>query len=77
MDKAATYFVYGWVKVSCATSEEVVLRKRWNTSVRELQRRPSEADTFFFVKVQLVKNMTISLKLSCEVTDSFFLVSEV
>eukprot|EP00064_Thunnus_orientalis_P006947 superscaffoldBa00000747_g6966 len=73
-DKAGTYLIYGWVKISDNTSEEIILQCTWENTNRTIQkkhREKNETEIFsFFDRVQLANNSRMSIYFKSICRDS-------
>ncbi|KAG7513395.1 hypothetical protein JOB18_006816 [Solea senegalensis] len=78
VDKAATYLIYGWVKLSDITSEDVVLMQTFKEDERVIEKKKAErSEVFFFKRKLLVNNSTVSIHFKSAYTDGLFHVYEV
>lgn len=78
VDKTATYLIYGWVKLTDITSEEIVLVQKLNENKRTIQKKKEEGkrEISFFDKVYLANNISIIIYFKSAYTDSLFHVYE-
>lgn len=77
-DKAATYLIYGWVILSDVHGKDVTLTQTLEGNHRVITRQTADKkEIFFFDKIKLVKNVSISIDLHTAFTDSLFHVYEI
>lgn len=78
VNKTATYSIYGWVKFSDITDEEVTLEQTLKKDNRIIQNKNNREGEVFFLKktIKMVRGTRISLYFKSTYTDSLFLVYE-
>lgn len=75
-EKGATYLIYGWVRFLEITNEEIkLIQKKDIVQLLEVK-NINHTEVFFFQKVTLANDITISICFKSNFTDSAFHIYE-